>query len=91
MNALKLSFLLATLLGNQNVKYIIISNSSVARGGRGGLEPPHWLVKYAKSHVFGAFEADFLSKIENTPPIGKQPLLKRLKFRFRSKNQSQFR
>ena len=31
--------------------------SSVARGG--GLEPPHWLVKYAKSHVFGAFEADF--------------------------------
>ena len=33
-------------------------NSSVARGG-GGLEPPHWLVKYAKSHVLGAFEADF--------------------------------
>ena len=36
------------------------TSSSVARGGRGGLEPPHWLVKYAKSHVFGAFEADFL-------------------------------
>ena len=32
------------------------------------LEPPHWLVKYAKSYVFGAFEADFLSKIENSPP-----------------------
>ena len=31
--------------------------SSVARGG---LEPPHWLVKYAKSHVFNAFDADFL-------------------------------
>ena len=31
---------------------------SVARGA-GGLEPPHWLVKYAKSHVFGAFKADF--------------------------------
>ena len=51
--------------------------SSVARGGGGrggGLEPPHWLVKYAKSHVFGAFEADFLWKVENSPPpIGKQP------------------
>ena len=34
--------------------------SSVARGGAGGLEPPHWLVKYAKSHVFCAFEADFM-------------------------------
>ena len=31
--------------------------SSVARGG---LEPPHWLVKYAKSHVFGAFGDDIL-------------------------------
>ena len=40
-------------------------NSSVARGR---LEPPHWLVKYAKSHVFCAFEADFLWKIENSPP-----------------------
>ena len=28
--------------------------SSVARGA-GGLEPSHWLVKYAKSHVFVAF------------------------------------
>ena len=47
--------------------------SSVARGGggRGGSSPPHWLVKYAKSHVFGAFEADFLWKIENSPPHGK--------------------
>ena len=36
--------------------------SSVARGGGGGggLEPSHWPVKYAKSHVFGGFEADFL-------------------------------
>ena len=33
--------------------------SSVAKGGRGGLELPHWPVKYAKSHVFGAFDADF--------------------------------
>ena len=23
------------------------------------VEPPHWPVKYSKSHVFGAFEADF--------------------------------
>ena len=65
---------------------------SVARGGgAGGLEPPHWLVKYAKSHVFNVFEADFLWKIENSPPIGKQPLLKRLNFRIWPKNQSQFR
>ena len=35
--------------------------SSVAGrgGGGGGLEPPHWLVKYAKSHLFGGFEVDF--------------------------------
>ena len=44
--------------------------SSVARGG---LETPHWLVKYAKSHVLCAFEADFLRKMENSPPIRKQP------------------
>ena len=43
--------------------------SSVARGGAGGLEPPpHWLVKYVKSHVFCAFEAEFLWKIGNSPP-----------------------
>ena len=29
-------------------------------GGGGGARAPHWLVKNAKSHVFGAFEADFL-------------------------------
>ena len=52
---------------------------------------PTWLVKYAKSHVFGALEADFLWKIENSPPIGKQPPLKRLNFRIWPKNQSQFR
>ena len=35
--------------------------SSVARGGGGGgSSPPHWLGKYAKTHVFCAFEADFL-------------------------------
>ena len=47
------------------------TSSSIARGGgggRGGLEPPHWLVKYAKSHVFVAFEANFWLKIENSPP-----------------------
>ena len=36
--------------------------------GEGGLEPPHQLVKYAKSHVFDAFKADFWWKIENSPP-----------------------
>ena len=67
------------------------TTSSVARGGAGGLEPPHWLVKYAKSHLFGGFEADFLWKIENSPPVGKQPPLKRSNFRFRPKNQAQNR
>ena len=46
-----------------------LAPSSVARGGggggggggRGGLEQyAKWLVKYAKSHVFCNFEADFL-------------------------------
>ena len=46
------------LMGDFNAH---VGTSSVARGGAGGgLEPPHWLVKYAKSHVFGALEADFL-------------------------------
>ena len=70
--------------------YLILEQVSVAWPG-GGLEPPHWIVKYAKSHVFGAFEADILWKIENSPPIGKQPPLIRLNFRFRPKTQSQFR
>ena len=40
--------------------YVIPSSVARGGGGRGGLEPPlHWLVKYAKSHVFGVFEADF--------------------------------
>ena len=49
----------------------LVASSSVARGGAGrggGLEPPHWLVEYAKSHAFCAFEADFLWKTENSPP-----------------------
>ena len=29
-------------------------------GGAGGARAPQWLVKYAKSHAFCAFEADFL-------------------------------
>ena len=36
----------------------IAISSSVARGG-GSSPLPHWRVKYAKSHVLGAFEADF--------------------------------
>ena len=48
--------------------FTVVSISSVARGGREVLEPSHWLVKYAKSHVFCAFEADFLRKKENSPP-----------------------
>ena len=39
-------------------RYVL--HSSVARGGGGGSSPRHWLVKYAKSHLFGGFEADFL-------------------------------
>ena len=102
----------------------MFKSSSVARGGGGEARAPHWLVKYAKSHVFGAFEADFLWKIKNSPPHRKtaSPLTfefpnlaeksvsilvktffffflettwflekKPLNFRFRPKNQSQFR
>ena len=39
--------------------------SSVARGG---LEPPHWPEKYAKHHVFNAFEDDFRYKNKNSSP-----------------------
>ena len=34
-------------------------NPTSSSAGRGARAPPHWPVKYAKSHVFGAFEADF--------------------------------
>ena len=37
-------------------------------GGGRARAPPHWFVKYSKSHVFGAFEADFWWKIKNSPP-----------------------
>ena len=37
--------------------------SSVARGG-------HWPEKYAKSHVFGAFEAEFCPIMKTAPPKG---------------------
>ena len=50
------------------IRWVHRVRSSVARGGRGGSSPLHWLVKYAKSHVFCAFEADFLLKMENSPP-----------------------
>ena len=47
-----------------------LSSSSIARGvgGWGGSSFPRWPEKYAKSHVFRAFEADFCSKNENSPP-----------------------
>ena len=49
--------------------------SSVARG-REGAQAPHWPEKYAKYHVFSAFEANFRSKNENSSPngIGEQKL-----------------
>ena len=51
---------------------MLLSSSSVARGGSGGgSSPPHWLVKYAKSHAFCAFEANFMWKMENSPPHSK--------------------
>ena len=57
-------------------------SSSVARGGAGGARaPPHWVVKYAKSHVFCAFEVDFLYKMENSPPMRKEPPHKSLNLR----------
>ena len=46
---------------NMALPTLLPISSSVARGGGGGgSSPPHWLVKDAKSHVFCAFEADFL-------------------------------
>ena len=41
-----------------------------SQGGGGARAPPHWPFKYAKSHVFGAFEAGFWWKNENSPPKG---------------------
>ena len=78
------------------MKYVIelISlsvTSSVARKGRGGLEPPHWLVKYSKSHVFNVLRPIFCEKLKIASPTGKQPPLKRLNFRIWPKNQTQFR
>ena len=78
-------------------KCSILGSSSIARGARA---PPHWPEKYAKSHVFSAFEADFCSKNENSlkgfgdevvkelPWFGRK---NRLNFRFRPKNPSLFR
>ena len=74
-----------------NLASTIETPSNVARGGGGGLQPLNWLVKYAKSHVFWAFEADFLRKMENSPPPHlKTAPLKRLNLRNWTKNQSQF-
>ena len=64
--------------------------SSVARGGRGGSSPPHWLVKYAKSHVFCALRPIFCEKWKIAPPIRKEPPLKRLNLRNWKKNHSEF-
>ena len=73
--------------------------SSVAGGG---LEPPHWPEKYAKSHIFSGFEADFCSKNKNSPPqrdLGAEVVKElpwfgrknRSNLWFRPKNLSQFR
>ena len=45
--------------------------SSVARGGRGAHRaPPHWLVKYAKSHFFVLLRPIFGEKLKTAPPKG---------------------
>ena len=59
--------------------------------GISSVESPHWLVKYAKSHVFGAFEANFCEKLKIAPPHKKTAPLKRLNSGLRPKNQTQFR
>ena len=62
--------------------------NSVARGGGGGaLAPPigRWSMQ---NHTLLVL---LRPKIEKSPPIGTQPPLKRWNFRFRPKNQSQFR
>ena len=78
--------------------------SSVARGGGGGREgtspPLAW--KICKIARFGAFEADFCSKIKTAPPqrdlraevVKELPWfgrMNRVNFRFRPKNPSRFR
>ena len=47
----------------------VTASSSVAKREVGGLELPHWPKKYAKYHIFSAFEADFCSKYENSPTL----------------------
>ena len=75
----------------ESLRKSLAGGSSVARGGGGGSSPPpRWLVKYAKSHVFYAFEADFLWKMENSPPIRKEPPLKRSNLRNWKKNHPEF-
>ena len=62
-------------------KKIQLNNGSTRKAGlnekltgfqqrsHGGLQfPPHWPEKYAKQHVFGAFEPEFCSKNENSHP-----------------------
>ena len=66
-------------LVNKRIEIIAIASfhiaSSVARGEL-ELPPPNCPEKYAKYHVFSAFEADFCSKNGNNPPnrIGDQKL-----------------
>ena len=62
-------------------------NSRVTRGG----SSPPLAREVCKIACFLCFEADFLWKIENSPPIQKQPPLKRLNLLNWTKNQSQFR
>ena len=45
--------------------HVLMVSSSIAKGGA---RAPHWREKYAKYHVFSAFETDFCSKNENSPP-----------------------
>ena len=43
-------------------------NSSVARGGAGGLEPSHWPEEYAKYTVLALFRPSFALKTKIASP-----------------------
>ena len=90
------------IVRKHRVKISLVWVTSRAARGGGGARAPHWPEKYAKSHVLGAFEAEFCSKHENSIPqrdLGAE-VVKELpccgqknawNLRFRTKKPSQFR
>ena len=67
-----------------------VEQPPMKRGG-GARAPPIGLWSMQNRPFLVLLRPIFCEKIENSPPIGKQPPLKRLNFRIWPKNQSQFR